>query len=232
VNARRLSTVGALVGVAAAIVVIAVLVSSGGGDGTPKRSTRDVTAVIHGVPQKGLLLGDPGAKVLLVEFADPQCPFCRQFSKETWPTIVKRYVRPGKVRMELRLVGFLGPDSVRGDRALLAAALQDKLWEATARFYAQQGQENSGYVTDAFLRSVLGGVRGLDVGRAMAARDSPQVDAEIGAVGSMQSLYGVNATPTLLIGTDDTNLKKVSEQVASPEQLGAILDAELAKRAS
>jgi protein-disulfide isomerase len=231
VTGRRFWVLPALFGLATALVVIAILVSSGGSD--PHRraaSKHDVTALTDGIPQRGLRLGDPNAPVLLVEFADPQCPYCREFATDTLPDIVRRYVRTGKVRMELRLVGFLGPDSVRGGRALLAASLQDKLWPAAARFYALQGEENSGYVTDTFLRQVLGGVRGLDVERAMAARTGRRVDAELGAVHSMQSRYGVESTPTLLVGSDDADLKKVSTQVASPEQLGAILDAELAKR--
>ena len=51
------------------------------------------------------------------------------------------------------------------------------------RFYDVQGQENTGYVTDRFLRGVLSGVRGLD----LAARDEatglrPTVRDELGAV--------------------------------------------------
>ena len=228
---RRFWVLPALFGLATALVVIAILVSSGGGDaGAPAPPKHDVTALTDGIPQRGLMLGDPNAPVLLVEFADPQCPYCREFATNTLPAIVRRYVRTGKVRMELRLVGFLGPDSVRGGRALLAASLQDKLWPAAARFYALQGQENSGYVTDAFLRRVLGGVRGLDVERALAARTDPRVDAELGAVHTMGSRDGVDAPPTVRIGSSDADLKKVSNQVASPEQLGAALDAELAKR--
>jgi protein-disulfide isomerase len=228
---RRGTAVAAVAGLATAIVVVAILVSSGGGDGgAPTRPRGDVTAVLDGLPQRGLILGRPTAPVLLVEFADPQCPFCRDYSVQTWPAIVRRYVRTGRVRMELRLVGFLGPDSVRGGKALLAASLQDRLWHAAARFYAMQGQENSGYVTDAFVRRVLGGVRGLDVERAMADREGPRVQAELGAVHSMESRYGVRSTPTLLIGTDDTDLRTVSEQSLSVEQLSATIDAELAKR--
>jgi protein-disulfide isomerase len=227
---RPLTVLAALLGVATAVVVLAIVVSSGGDDGDrPAAAGRDVTAVFAGIPQDGLRLGDPGAPVLLVEFADPQCPFCREFAVRTLPSVVRRYVRTGKVRMEMRLVSFLGPDSLRGARALEAAGLQDRMWQAAARFYAQQRRENSGYVTDGFLRSVLSGVGGLDVARALADRAHPDVDAELGAVHSMQSRYAVDSTPTLLIGTDDTDLRKVAEQTPSPEQIAATIDAELAK---
>jgi protein-disulfide isomerase len=227
---RRLTVVAALLGVATAITCIAIVVSAGGGGSRrPAASGRDVTALLDGIPQDGLRLGSPTAKVLLVEFADPQCPFCREFAVRTLPSIVRRYVRTGKVRMELRLVSFLGPDSLRGAQALEAAGLQDRMWQAAARFYDRQGEENTGYVTDAFLRDVLGGVHGLDVARAMRERKQPEVAAQLGAVHSMQSRYAVTGTPTLLVGSDDADLRKVSEQTPSPEQIAATIDAELAK---
>jgi protein-disulfide isomerase len=227
---RRLSVFAALLGVATAVVVALILISSGSDDTAKRAAVKgDPTAVLAGITQHGLELGDPHAPVLLVEFADPQCPFCREFAAKTLGSIVRRYVRTGKVRMELRLVDFVGPDSTKGARALLAASLQNRMWDAATRFYAMQQPENTGYVTDAFLRRVLGGVRGLDVERAMAARQSAAVTAELGAVKSMQSRYGVESTPTLLIGPDVANLHMVSEQTPSPEQIAATIDAELAK---
>jgi protein-disulfide isomerase len=225
---RRPAALVTLLAVATAVVAAAILVSSGGAD--PQRRTparRDVTSIVRGIPQNGLVLGDPRAPVLLVEFADPQCPYCREFAVKTWPAIVQKYVRTGKVRMELRLVDFLGKDSTRAARALLGAARQNRMWDASARFYDVQGTENTGYVTDRFLREVLGGVRGLDVDQVMVDRAGPGVAQEAGAVKSMKSRYGVTATPTLLIGSDDTDLRVVADGVISPQQLGQALDAEL-----
>ena len=227
---RRSTILAALLGVAAAVVLAAVLASSSGSDPQDHRKVarvRDVTSTVHGIPQHGIVLGDPQAPILLVEFADAQCPFCRQFAIQTWPTIVQKYIRTGKVRMELRLVDFLGPDSTRAARALEGAGLQNRMWDASARFYDVQGRENTGYVTDAFLRQVLGGIGGLDVGRAMAARGSAQVRDALGANRSMRSRYGVTSTPTLLVGSDDTDLRIVGAGVMSPQQLGQALDAQL-----
>ena len=92
----------------------------------------------------------------------------------------------------------------------MAAGLQNRMWDASMRFYDVQGQENSGYVTDRFLRGVLGGVHGLDLARAMKDRTSADVRDELGAVYSMQRRYGVNSTPTLMIGTDDTDLARIA----------------------
>jgi protein-disulfide isomerase len=231
---RRLTLFSALVSAAAAIVLAAVLVSSNGPGGRgghlPRApAVRDVTAILRGIPQDGLLLGDPQAPVLLVEFADLQCPYCRQFAAESWPDIVRRYIRTGKVKMELRLTAVLGEDSAKANRAVMAAGLQDRMWDASMRFYDVQGQENSGYVTDRFLRGVLGGVRGLDAARAMKERKSAEVRAELGAVYSLQRRYGVNATPTLMIGTDDTDLTMVAPGVVSADKLAQAINQRLLK---
>lgn len=228
---RRLTLFSVLLGAAAAIVAVAVLVSSSGPDSTAPRkaSVRDVTAILRGIPQDGLTLGDPQAPILLVEFVDLQCPFCRQFAAESWPDIVARYIRTGKVKMELRLTGLLGEDSTKANKAVMAAGLQDRMWDASMRFYDVQGQEGTGYVTDRFLRDVLGGVRGLDVARAMKDRTSDDVRDELGAVYSMQRRYGVNSTPTLMIGSDDTDLTMVARGVLSAEKLAQAINEQLLK---
>jgi protein-disulfide isomerase len=231
---RRLTLFSVLLGAAAAIVAVAILVSSSGPGGRdrhlPRRpAARDVTAILRGIPQDRLTLGNPDAPILLVEFVDLQCPFCRQFAADSWPDIVRRYIRTGKIKMELRLTAVLGEQSAKANKAVMAAGLQDRMWDASMRFYDVQGQENTGYVTDSFLHGVLGGVHGLDLARAMKARTSAAVRDELGAVYSMQRRYGVGSTPTLLIGTDDTDLSLVAEGVVSAENLAQAINQQLLK---
>jgi hypothetical protein len=47
--------------------------------------------------------------------------------------LVRRYVRTGKLRIESRPVARLGPDSLRGQQAVLAAGEQDKSFNLTTR---------------------------------------------------------------------------------------------------
>lgn len=227
---RRLSLLAGLFGTALLIVVVAVAVSTHDANEASKPpspspvATRDVTRILRGIPQDGLMLGRPDAPVLLVEFADLQCPFCKEFAATSWPDIVQRYVKTGKVRMELRLINVLGEDSVKANKAVMAAALQDRMWDASMRFYDVQGKEQSGYVTDTFLRGVLGGVQGLDLARAMKERNSAEVRDELAAVHSMQSRYAVDSTPTIMIGSDFNDLELVSDGVPSSDQLAQAIN--------
>lgn len=60
------------------------------------------------------------------------------------PTVVRRYVRPGRVRLDLYTLTFIGPDSERAAGVAAAAAQQDAMWPFAELFFRNQGPENSG----------------------------------------------------------------------------------------
>ena len=63
--------------------------------------------LLKGIPQDGISLGSAKAPVRVLEFADLQCPFCRQATLDVLPNVIKRYVRPGQVRMEFHALAFI-----------------------------------------------------------------------------------------------------------------------------
>lgn len=213
---RRLTMLGGVLGVAAIVVAVLIAVSaSGSGTKTstaassgPVAGARESTAMLAGIPQKGNVLGDPKAPVRVIEFADLQCPFCRDYSLNTMPRLVQDYVRPGKVRMEFQSLAFIGEDSVRAARVAQAAAQQDKLWNFVDTTYFNQGKENSGWATDAKLKRIAGAVPGLDADRAFAARDGAAVTNALKSAQALATSAGIQSTPTFLVGRG-TQLKAV-----------------------
>jgi protein-disulfide isomerase len=205
---RRLMSLGAIAGIAALVVAVLIVVSGSGGGSSatsaggnrPLAGVRESRAMLSGVPQHGTTLGSANAPVRVVEFADLQCPFCRAYSLDVMPRLVQKYVRPGKVRMEFRNLAFIGPDSVREARLAAAAARQNRIWNLVDLLYLNQGRENSGFATDAFLRRVASAVPGLDVRRAFAERGSAGVTAQLEAADRAATNAGVNSTPTFLVG--------------------------------
>ena len=104
---KRLYQLGAVVLAAVAVVVIAVVISSSGGSdnttkppaqGQPASGAAQSTPCSPASP-KGNALGNPKAPVTLQEFADLQCPICQAYTENALPTLIRDYVRPGKVRM-------------------------------------------------------------------------------------------------------------------------------------
>jgi protein-disulfide isomerase len=210
-KARR-QRIWALVGgsaLLAAIVVVILIVISSGGSGGDGGSKGDV-AIFDGIPQKGIELGDPKAPVTVVEFADPQCPFCRQYTTDVMPGLIEKYVKTGDVRMELNLLTFIGADSETAAEAAYAAAAQDRMWQFMDVFYARQQQENSGYVTQDFIDGVAEAA-GVDVDRMTSDMGSQEVADQIAEAKSAAADAGVASTPTFQVGPTGGSLSTVAD---------------------
>ena len=204
-RSRRKTRLGMLLGavaIAAVIVVAVVLISqsgddSGGGGGTTAPSNPN--ELFAGIPQDRVSLGRPNAPVTMVEFADLQCPFCAQFETQMFPKIVNRYVKPGKLKVVFQPIAIIGSDSVAGARASASAGQQNKMFDYASLFYLNQGQENTGYVTDSFLTNLANAVPGLDVSKWKADLNSQGVNSMLSQAQSAAQTARVDSTPTFLV---------------------------------
>lgn len=227
VSPRRIYLAAALVAVAIAGALITA--SQLGGDEESAGGGAPVvvqgSGLLDGIPQEGVFLGDPSAPVLLVEFADLQCPFCAQFSVDAFPAVVEEYVRPGRVRIAFRGLAFIGPDSEKALRAALAAGEQGKLWTLVELLYQTQGPENTGWVTDDLLRELGGAIEGLDVDRMMEDRSSDAVEREMALAERAAVQAQVTGTPTFLAGPSDTQLRPLAVGALDAAAFRSALDA-------
>lgn len=220
---QRLWILGGVVLLAVVVVGIIALSSTGGDDEKPVARQGEVipgqvetNARFRGIPQRGIAVGEPDAPLTLVEFADLQCPFCRDYTTGVLPALVDRYVRNGQLRMEFRNVSFIGNDSLRAAQMAGAAALQGKLWQYVDLFYLNQGEENTGYATDEFLARIGRAVRGLDVDRALADRSLPDVQRALTEAQTEWQVAGFNGTPAFLLGPTGGRLSAVLGQNEAP----------------
>ena len=200
---RRLWLAGAVL-VAAVIVAIAIVLSRGGAEDESSPAPRSGAPAqaedpLEGIPQDGVSLGDPDAPATLIEFADLQCPFCAEFATGELPRVVDQYVSSGDLRLELRLLAFLGPDSERARQVANAAALQNKLWNYTDLFFSNQGAENSGYATDAFLQRLARQTPGLDVDQLAEDYAGPEAEALTRQAERLARELAVDGTPSFYL---------------------------------
>jgi protein-disulfide isomerase len=204
---RRLYTLGGGLLAAAAIVVIVIVVSSGGGSSSKNTAggeagVQAVTAELAGIPQSGTTLGQSTAPVTITEFADLQCPVCRDFNTSTFNQLVSNEIRSGKVKMVFRNLQTATGDPATFKTqsvAALAAGKQNKLWHYVELFYRNQGAEGSGYVTESFLNSIAKSVPGLDFATWTKDRGNPALDAQVGADQAAASGLGFNSTPSFVV---------------------------------
>ena len=218
-NRRTLAIVGAASVALAIALVVASLVGGGDDSGQTPSTTVSGSAGIAGLAQDGAFLGSPDAPYVLVEYADLQCPYCGQYATEIMPTIIDRYVRTDKLRLEFRGLAFLGPDSTSGLRIVEAAAAQDKLWNVLEALFAEQGKENGGWMPGA-VDGLGDAVPGFDLAAARTAADSGAVTAAIATSNRLAGEDGVRGTPSFTIrpkGGTATPLEVKALDVASFE---------------
>jgi protein-disulfide isomerase len=211
------------IGAAVALVAVALLFRN---DSSAPPATETPVVDLSGIPQDGRVLGAPDATVTLVEWADPQCPACRMYTERGFPTVVDEYVRPGSVNTEFRGYPFIGEDSVKAYRFLLAAAEQNRLWNLQEAMYRHQGGENDGWVTDELVRELAAGIAGLDVDRLFADAEREDIVAEADGAEAAGQAAGIPGTPTLQIVIGDADPYTI--QFATIDQLRAALDDALA----
>jgi protein-disulfide isomerase len=233
---------GAVGAVAAVVALVLILVSVVGssdsknatpttaaaaasGDGSRVPGAAASVALFKGIPQQLNVLGKATAPVTMVEFADLQCPFCRDYSLSALPSLVTRYVRTGKAKFVFSGMHFLGPDSERALRAAFAAGLQNKFWPFVDLMYRNQGPENSGWVTEDLIRSVGKSIPGLDTPRLLADMGSAEVTNAIAVADQQSQSAGVNQTPTFFAGKTGETLQHVGVSKLAPEAFQPTLDA-------
>jgi protein-disulfide isomerase len=202
-----------------AAVGIAVLLAAPG-DERGAADRPDPPSELRGVPQSGIALGDPHAPVTLVEFADLQCPFCREYHGQVFPTLLE-YVKSGRVRLELNLLRFIGPDSNRLARTAAAAAAAGRMWNVVDLAYARQGPENSGYADDPFLEALVS-----DAGLESLDTDSG-AEKVLAAAETRAHRAKIDSTPSFLVGPTGGALRHFHPDALTPEPFVARLEEEL-----
>jgi len=211
-------------GVAAIVVVVVlVIVFTGGksGGGIPKNiqtvgsletglpGASDVDALLKGIHQNGTTLGSAFAPVTMVEYIDLQCPICQEFETTVMPDIIPKYVRTGKVRVEMRPWAFIGPDSVRGQAAVFAAAKQNLAFNYAQVLYDNQGTENTGWLTDSMVYQIATSVPRLNVPALLSERKSSTVKQESATVATEALADKVTGTPAIFVGKSNAKPKYV-----------------------
>lgn len=81
-----------------------------GGATKASGSARDWASVTAATPEGGFRIGNPNARVKLLEFASLTCPHCKDFHEAAIGTIKTKYVASGDVSYEFRNFVLNGPD--------------------------------------------------------------------------------------------------------------------------
>jgi protein-disulfide isomerase len=212
--------------VAVAVVIVVASQNSGSGGDANLEGTSAVTGQLAGIPQNGLVLGEPQAKVTLFEFGDLQCPVCRAFSEEVIPEVIDSKVRTGEAKIDFRNYTIISQESIPAAAAAIAAGKQGHGWSFVELFYRNQGAEASGYVTDEFMTAVARGAGVPDIPQWNEDRQSSAVleDAEDQTAEARK--LGFSGTPSFAVeGTGTQGMKPLGFPESGAGELETAIEA-------
>jgi protein-disulfide isomerase len=148
----------------------------------------------YDIPTEGYpSLGPDDAKIVIVEFSDFQCPYCRRFHEQTYKPLLEAY--PGQIRFVYRnlpLPPTMHPDAMSAAVASLCANDQNAYWDYHEKLFSSEtlGEETYiQYATDL----------GLNVEEFTACLSSGKHDDFIAQDMAFSSNLGVQSTPTFFV---------------------------------
>ena len=199
VHPLRLMALGVL-GLLIVVIIGAVIVQlvRDSAPATPTAGAADLQALAD-----GQALGPTSAHVTVQEYADFQCPFCKQFHSTTEGQLLQQYVKTGQVRFEYHHFIVIdtntgGHESERAAEASDCASAQGQFWPFHDTLFAHQAGEGSGAFGDASLTG-FAQTLGLDMNAFTSCFSSGQQAAAVQADVTQGLKLGVHGTPTVFV---------------------------------
>ena len=192
----------------------------------------------------GFVMGNPNAKVKLIEIGSLFCPYCKRFEDEGSPQLVEKYVKPGNVSWEFRPYVIHGPIDVAANIVARCAGMK-AFFPLTKALYKDQPileakltslptdkqQELQGLPTNQIFvgyANVLGlqdwaAARGLPQAKSnQCLADQKMIDKEVQITSDVNSQYPeFSGTPSFVI--NGKMLTKTGEWKTLQPQLDAAL---------
>lgn len=197
---------GTPLAVLAGAVIIAFAFAFGGGARDAGTGTGEPVAVdIKDVKtDTGPFIGDRNAPVTMAVWHDFQCPFCHQYTLNALSELNSTYVSEGKLRIVIKDFQFLGPasDTMAVYSRAVWEAHPDRWFEWLVALSGNQEGEGGG-AKDLESIGAMTRDMGLDADRIAGLIESKrsEYEAAIAADRAEGQSFGINSTPTSIVGT-------------------------------
>jgi protein-disulfide isomerase len=169
-----------------------------------------------------MTLGNPKAKVTVIEYASAACPHCAAFNNDVFPEFKKKYVDTGKVRYVFREM-LTDPVPFAGAAFLIARCAGDDKYFAVLDdvFHEQQAIYQSGDLPGGLLK--IAEKFGLTREQVSSCTSDEKMVQGLNDRVTKADHDGFNATPTFVIGETKIEGEKPLAD------LSAVIDPLLAK---
>ena len=161
--------------------------------------------------QGSTILGNPDAKITIVEFGDYQCTFCYKFHDETMKKIDQAYIKAENVNFVYRDFPLNGPQSILASEASYCAQKQNKFWEYHNTLYDNWGGENTGWITKNVLIGFANDIK-LDLDSFSQCLENSEFKQKVLDNEQFAREIGIDATPSFLIFNDSELYRIIGAQ--------------------
>ena len=161
--------------------------------------------------QGSTILGNPNAKITIVEFGDYQCTFCYKFHDETMKKINQEYIKTANVNFIYKDFPLNGEQSILASEASYCAQKQNKFWEYHDTLYNNWGGENTGWITENVLQGFARDV-GLNMDEFSQCLENSEYRQKVLDNEQFAREIGINATPSFLIFNDSELYRIIGAQ--------------------
>jgi protein-disulfide isomerase len=166
----------------------------------PTKGGIEISGLLEGA---SATLGDPNAEVVIVEYSDYQCPFCRKFFNDTKSQLDNEYIETGKVFFIYKDFPLnFHPMAQSYAEAARCAGDQGKYWEMHDTIFEEQNKFGSGTISNLTESDVKNWAEkiGIDTAEFDSCLDSGKYSQAVSANFSEGSQIGVSGTPSFVVG--------------------------------
>jgi protein-disulfide isomerase len=141
-------------------------------------------------------------RVVLVEFADYECPFCARHAQSTAPSIKKAFLDSGGIRhVFFNFPLDSHPRAQKAGEAAECAARQGRFWEMHELLFADQSE---GALEVSEITKRAAGLN-LDHVKFTHCLESGETAEKVRVDRALGKKLGVSSTPSFFVGTFDGN---------------------------
>jgi protein-disulfide isomerase len=190
-----------------AAVLVAGVLAAGAAIAAPVASPDDMS------------MGNPKAKIEVIEYASLSCPHCAHFNEAVFPALKAKYIDTGKVRYTLKEM-LTEPATVAAAGFMLArCAGPDKYFKVVDEVFRSQPRWQQGNIKP--ILQDIGAANGVDAAKFdTCLKDQAAIDAVTARAQRAAEQDGVSSTPTLFI-----NGKRIENTPQTPADLDAAIAA-------
>jgi protein-disulfide isomerase len=146
-------------------------------------------------------MGQADAPVTIYEFADFQCPHCRDYSRGAGEEVKRDLLETGRARLVWVNFPILGDESVQAAKAATCAHEQGQFWAFHDWLFANQSiRRNSGAFSEARLNEMAALVDGIDADAFATCMDSSEIADRVQDDLGLGNENSVTQTPSFLVG--------------------------------